>query len=94
MASHTHKWKGKLDIDRVEKILNGEKDSIVHGKGKHVSLGIRNVNERIKLIYGEEYGLTILPDEDNEILSTIVIPYEMPDDGEKRISLKTLLEKH
>lgn len=93
-VTNTGKGMTKEDIDRVEKILNGEKDSIVHGKGKHVSLGIRNVNERIKLIYGEEYGLTILPDEDNEILSTIVIPYEMPDDGEKRISLKTLLEKH
>lgn len=93
-VTNTGKGMTKEDIDRVEKILNGEKDSIVHGKGKHVSLGIRNVNERIKLIYGEEYGLTILPDEDNETLSTIVIPYEMPDDGEKRISLKTLLEKH
>lgn len=81
------------DINRVKNILDGVKDSITTGKGKHISLGIQNVNERIKLIYGEEYGLTILPMDNDETASTITIPYEMKDNTEKKILLKTLLHK-
>ena len=44
--------------------------------GKHASLGIRNVNERIKLIYGENYGLTIKPIEEGKTRSLICIPYD------------------
>ena len=81
------------DIERVQVILDGDYESIATGKGKHVSLGIRNVNERIKLIYGEEYGLTILPTKNGETASTIRIPYERKDDTEKEKLLKNLLNK-
>ncbi|MBP5198891.1 MAG: sensor histidine kinase [Lachnospiraceae bacterium] len=39
----------------------------------HVSLGIRNVNRRIKIIYGNDCGLTITSNKDNETVSRIVI---------------------
>lgn len=62
------------DILRVEQILDGTYQRSENEKGKHESLGINNVNQRIKLIYGEEYGLTIKPVGENETASTIKIP--------------------
>lgn len=83
------------DIDRVKKILSGEPDSIKPIPGKHASLGIRNVNERIKLIYGEEYGLTIEPIEEGRIRSLICIPYnyEVKEIRKDKISKITILGK-
>lgn len=40
----------------------------------HSSLGIRNVNQRIKLIFGDKYGLSIISSEHNSTISTITIP--------------------
>lgn len=94
--SNTGKGMTKEDVERVTNILEGKGVNIISGKGKHVSLGIRNVNERIKLIFGEEYGLTILPGEGDEIhetISTITIPYEMKIDAEKEKLLENLLFK-
>ena len=45
-------------------------------------MGIHNVNERIKLIYGEEYGLTIKPIGEGETASTITIPLEYDENKE------------
>lgn len=63
------------DKIRVKKILSGDPEVIKPVPGKHASLGIRNVNERIKLIYGEKYGLTIEPIEEGKTRSLICIPY-------------------
>lgn len=74
------------DKERVEKILSGDQDAIKPVPGKHASLGIRNVNERIKLIYGNRYGLKIEPMADDKTLSVITIPYEeMPDEEREEI---------
>ncbi len=81
----------KADEERVRDILEGIPGSIAAGKGKHISLGIRNVNERIKLIYGEEYGLTILPYDEVDTVSAITIPFEIPLDSEKGKLLNTML---
>jgi two-component system sensor histidine kinase YesM len=68
------------DMNRVESILigqylhNTEKD--VPNDSPHESMGIHNVNERIKLIYGDEYGLTIKPFSEGETASTITIPLD------------------
>lgn len=62
------------DIDRVKEIIDGTYKQRAGDKSTHESLGIYNVNERIKLIYGEEFGLTILPIADGETASTINIP--------------------
>lgn len=70
---NTGKGMNEEDIKRVEAILDGNYET---AKKRHVSLGIHNVNERIKLIYGEEYGLSIKPDGENRVVSTIIIPLE------------------
>jgi two-component system sensor histidine kinase YesM len=64
------------DMERVEQILNGTYEQKPEEKARHESMGIHNVNERIKLIYGEEYGLTIQPIGDGETASAITIPLE------------------
>ncbi|MCL6615909.1 MAG: histidine kinase [Anoxybacillus ayderensis] len=43
-----------------EKLLGGD----VESKDRFNSLGLRNVNERIKLSYGDEYGLTVKSQKD------------------------------
>lgn len=60
-------------IERIETLLNQRPEEIAKEMGHHVSLAIRNINERVKLIYGEEYGLCI-EQEGEYIVSTIVIP--------------------
>lgn len=71
---NTGKDMNQEDTERINVILSRE-NQIVGEKGKYVSLGIRNVNERIKLIYGEAYGLTIKPVEKGITAATISIPY-------------------
>ena len=43
------------------------------GGERSTSLGIRNVNRRLKIIYGEEYGLSIFGNEDGYTLSRITV---------------------
>lgn len=50
----------------------------------HRSIGIRNVNQRIKLVYGEEYGLKIEQTEEGLVISTITIPYKENRDVSER----------
>lgn len=58
------------DRARIDSLLNGEDtDENAH----HVSLGIRNVNRRLKIIYGGECGLTITSDENQYTVSRIVV---------------------
>lgn len=63
------------DISKVDYLLNGKRNQNQDEKTDHESLGIQNVNERIKLIYGEEYGLSISPIGEGETASTITIPF-------------------
>ncbi len=78
------------DILRVEDILKGKYEHREGTEGKHEALGIHNVNERIKLIYGEEYGLTIRPLREGETASTITLPLEYDPDKAKPNSSKLL----
>lgn len=64
------------DVERIQQILFADPSQIKKGKGQHTSLGIRNVNERIRLIYGEEYGLSITPYEEDKTKSVITLPYQ------------------
>lgn len=80
---NTGKPMTKEDKERVDKILSGDPDAIKPVPGKHASLGIRNVNERIKLIYGKRYGLTIEPMENAKTRSVITIPYRDIQDEER-----------
>ncbi|MCR5756219.1 MAG: sensor histidine kinase, partial [Acetatifactor sp.] len=58
------------DRERIDLLLNGDGRM---EEEHHVSLGIRNVNRRIKIIYGEECGLTIQNDADGCTVSRIVV---------------------
>jgi len=78
------------DYMRVQAILENDKKNKTDGE--YVSLGIRNVNERIKLIYGDRYGLTICPISKGETASTITIPCEVVSDSEKEKLLKNIIE--
>ncbi|MDF2486518.1 MAG: signal transduction histidine kinase, LytS, partial [Herbinix sp.] len=73
---NTGKTMTEEDLVRVQTILEGKYDQTEEQGGRHEALGIHNVNERIKLIYGEEYGLTIRPITDTETASTITIPID------------------
>ena len=57
------------DRKKVDELLGSEDSSV---KLRSTSLGIKNVNRRLKLMYGEECGLTIRPDGE-ETLSRLVI---------------------
>lgn len=70
------------DKKKVAAILDGTYVPEEKERGKHVSLGIRNVNQRLRLIYGEKYGLTIEQGEGDKTISTIRIPYEGEEEGE------------
>ncbi len=63
------------DQQKINAILNEDADKIPKQPGHHVSIGISNVNKRIKLVYGDEYGLTIERGEDARTVSTVTIPY-------------------
>ncbi len=63
---------GKLTEKDMEKIVHllGEKDM---KEIRSASLGIRNVNKRLKLLYGDECGLTIKSDKNGHTVSTIIV---------------------
>ncbi len=64
---------GRMEIkdkEKVDFLLSGGKQD---SKAGHVSLGIQNVNRRIRIIYGSECGLTIQSDEENCTVSRIVV---------------------
>ena len=64
--------------DKVEMILTGKSTS---GNGRGSGIGVKNVNERIKLYFGEAYGLTI--DSEPDEGTTVII--HLPAKDEKEI---------
>lgn len=62
-------------IERIQRMLAGDEDALWQGSGKHTSIGMRNVNERIRLVYGDAYGLFVSVLENSRFLSQIVLPY-------------------
>lgn len=59
-----------MSSEKVEYIMNNKVVSSRRGSG----IGVRNVNERIKLIYGDEYGITITSELDEGTTAAIIIP--------------------
>lgn len=57
--------------DKVEMILTGKSSS---GNGRGSGIGVKNVNERIKLYFGEDYGITIDSEPDEGTKLTIHLP--------------------
>lgn len=62
------------DLKRIEDIIEGKYRLEKAEPGMHTSIGIYNVNKRIKLIYGTEYGLSVLQTENDKFVSRIRIP--------------------
>lgn len=59
-----------IDDDKIDKIMKGNED-----KNKYFSgIGINNVDSRIKLIYGNDYGINIKSKINKGTTITIVIP--------------------
>lgn len=56
--------------DKLEYIMNHQVVSSKRGSG----IGVRNVHERIQLIYGKQYGITITSELDEGTTATITIP--------------------
>lgn len=72
---NTGKKMSETEKVRIQAILEGDEAQLPENTGRHTSIGIQNVNRRIRLVYGEEYGLTITQDENMETISTIMLPY-------------------
>ena len=68
---------GPLSEEDKEKIDHLLYEEIDEASEKRVSLGIRNVNRRIKMIYGNDCGLTIVNNEEGNTVSTITIKGEI-----------------
>ncbi len=63
------------DRKRIDRILSQD---IELEKEKRVSLGIRNVDQRLKMIYGVDCGLFIESNENDHTVSTILLKMEVP----------------
>ena len=62
-----------MNEEMVRHILEDPTDKT---NGKHMSIGVQNVNKRLKLRYGEKYGLKIDSREQEGTCVTIEIPIE------------------
>lgn len=69
----------KDDEEKIQKLLGGE----VEQGERSLNLGIRNVNQRLKIIYGGACGLTICSTEDGYTVSTLTLLQHIPEE-EKR----------
>ena len=58
------------DKERIHQLLNFNNEVV---QEKRVSLGIRNVDQRIKIIYGNNCGLSIKSNEQNHTICTILL---------------------
>ena len=56
--------------ETIDHIMHNKVISSKRGSG----IGVRNVNERIQLIYGEDYGVIITSELDEGTTATITIP--------------------
>lgn len=65
----------KEDRKRIDRILSQD---IELSKEKRVSLGIRNVDQRLKMIYGPDCGLCIDGNENDDTVSTILLKMDVP----------------
>lgn len=61
--------------EKIERLLS--RDASLSGE-KSVSLGIRNVDQRLKMMYGEDCGLFITGSERKNTISTILLKTDMP----------------
>ncbi len=62
----------KKDRSKIDRLLSADNTD----EAKSLSLGIRNVNKRLQIIYGDDCGLSIKSNEEGYTVSTILIKIE------------------
>lgn len=60
----------------LEEIDNMRRNIYQHPKESSKSIGLYNINQRIKLCYGEQYGLQIQSRKGRGTLVTVILPAE------------------
>lgn len=65
------------DRDNIRRLLSWDGAS-EDSETRLGRIGIRNVNRRLKILYGEQYGLTIEETAPGSILARIVLPLGRP----------------
>lgn len=65
----------KEDRDKIDRLLSRNAEL---SKEKRVSLGIRNVDQRLKMIYGADCGLFITGNDHEHTVSTILLKTHAP----------------
>ena len=61
-----------FDAEHLERVMNGEESSGSHG------LGLKNIEERLQICFGEQYGLNITGDENGTCVE-VRLPYCLAD---------------
>ena len=58
------------DEKKIHRLLSEELNPL---NERHVSLGIRNVDRRLKMLYGDDFGLVIANNKNSHTVSTILV---------------------
>ncbi len=63
-----------IDKERLEYLSNALKNNLPISSTQHTSIGISNINSKLKLLYGDEYGLIIHSTEGEGTRITLRLP--------------------
>lgn len=66
-----------IDEKTLESLRIGINSKTMKNNSKHKNIGIRNVNQRLKLNYGESYGVSINSQQGEGTNIVIIIPYKV-----------------
>jgi two-component system sensor histidine kinase YesM len=61
-------------LERINQRLRGDSDEQADGVGKQTNIALSNVNERIKLFFGSEYGVKVMSTQNLGTSVEIVLP--------------------
>jgi two-component system LytT family sensor kinase len=67
--------KTKVEDDHLKIFIRNSGKFVINGKRKGTGLGLENTRQRLKLIYGDEASFRILTENDNFVLTEIIIPH-------------------
>ena len=62
------------NIERIRQIISGKYKPNKSEPGVHTSIGIYNVNKRIELIFGDEYGLSVNKIDEDKLQFRMIMP--------------------
>jgi two-component system sensor histidine kinase YesM len=72
---NTGKKMSDEEIEHIRDVISGKYKADKSKPGAHTSIGIYNVNKRISLIFGADYGLSVSQTDDGRTVFKIVMPY-------------------